>query len=195
MFRWSNAADAAFTKLKGCFVSASILIAPDPSHQFVVEVDASEEGVGAVLSQHSSSDDRVHSCVFFSHRLSPTERNYNIGNRELLAVKLALEEWCHWLEGSGVLFIVWTDHKNLQYIKSAKRLNSRQAQWAFYFLVVLIFLFLTVRGLKTSNRMSYPVFLTIPNARGLPSPFYHRKWSSLCCLGRSNRRFARPLKG
>ncbi len=41
-FRWSSAAEAAFTKLKGCFVSAPILIAPDPSRQFVVEVDVSE---------------------------------------------------------------------------------------------------------------------------------------------------------
>ncbi len=132
-FRSSSAAEAAFTKLKGCFVSAPILIAPDPSQQFVVEVDASEVGVGAVLSQRSSSDDKVHPCAYFSHRLSPAERNYDIGNRELLAVKLALEEWRHWLEGSGVPFIVWTDHKNLEYIKSAKRLNSRQARWALFF--------------------------------------------------------------
>ncbi len=132
-FRWSSAAEAAFTKLKGCFVSAPILIAPDPSRQFVVEVDASEVGVGAVLSERSSSDDKVHPCAYFSHRLSPAERNYDIGNRELLAVKLALEEWRHWLEGSGVPFIVWTDHKNLEYIKSAKRLNSRQARWALFF--------------------------------------------------------------
>ncbi len=132
-FRWSSAAEAAFTKLKGCFVSAPILIAPDPSRQFVVEVDASEVGVGAVLFHRSSSDDKVHPCAYFSHRLSPAERNYDIGNRELLAVKLALEEWRHWLEGAGVPFIVWTDHKNLEYIKSAKRLNSRQARWALFF--------------------------------------------------------------
>ncbi len=99
----------------------------------MVEFDASEVGVGAVLSQRSSSDDKVHPCAYFSHRLSPAECNYDIGNRELLAVKLALEEWRHWLEGSGVPFIVWTDHKNLEYIKSAKRLNSRQARWALFF--------------------------------------------------------------
>ncbi len=133
LFRWSSAAEAAFTKLKSCFVSAPILITPDPSRQFVVEVDASEVGVGAILSQRSSSDDKVHPCAYFSHRLSPAECNYDIGNRELLAVKLALEEWHHWLEGSGVPFIVWTDHKNLKYIKSAKRLNSRQARWALFF--------------------------------------------------------------
>ncbi len=132
-FRWSEAAEAAFTNLKSRFVSAPILIAPDPTRQFVVEVDASEVGVGAVLSQRSSSDDKMHPCAYFSHRLSSAEHNYDIGNRELLAVKLALEEWRHWLEGSGVPFIVWTDHKNLEYIRSAKRLNSRQARWALFF--------------------------------------------------------------
>ncbi len=132
-FRWSSAAEAAFAKLKRRFVSAPILIAPDPTRQFVVEVDASEVGVGAVLSQRASSDDKVHPCAFFSHRLSSAERNYDIGNRELLAVKLALEEWRHWLEGSGVPFVVWTDHKNLEYIRSAKRLNSSQARWALFF--------------------------------------------------------------
>ncbi|KAI2644393.1 Transposon Tf2-6 polyprotein [Labeo rohita] len=132
-FRWSDAAEAAFAKLKSRFVSAPILVTPDPSRQFVVEVDASEVGVGAVLSQRSPTDDRMHPCAFFSHRLSPAETNYDIGNRELLAVKLALEEWRHWLEGSGVPFIVWTDHKNLEYIRTAKRLNSRQARWALFF--------------------------------------------------------------
>ena len=132
-FRWSDTVEAVFAKMKSCFVSAPILITPDPSRQFVVEVDASEVGVGAVLSQRSSSDDKVHPCAYFSYRLSPAERNYDIGNRELLAVKMALEEWRHWLEGSGVPFIVWTDHKNLEYISTAKRLNSRQARWALFF--------------------------------------------------------------
>ncbi|KAI3361597.1 hypothetical protein L3Q82_013737 [Scortum barcoo] len=54
-------------------------------------------------------------------------------NRELLAVKLALEEWRHWLEGSKQPFLVWTDHKNLEYIRSAKRLNSRQFLTRFNF--------------------------------------------------------------
>ncbi|KAG1956955.1 retrotransposable element [Pimephales promelas] len=133
LLRWSDSAEAVFAKLKSRFVSAPILITPDSSRQFVVEVDASEVGVGAVLSQRSPVDDKMHPCAFFSHRLSPAKRNYDIGNRELLAVKLALEEWRHWLEGSGVPFIVWTDHKNLEYIRTAKRLNSRQARWALFF--------------------------------------------------------------
>ena len=48
-------------------------------------------------------------------------------------MKLALEEWSHWLEGTKVPFLVWTDHRNLEYIRSAKRLNSRQARWSLFF--------------------------------------------------------------
>ncbi len=132
-FCWSSQAQTAFESLKSRFISAPILNTPDPSRQFIVEVDASVVGVGAILSQRSSSDERIHPCAFFSHRLTLTERNYDIGNRELLAVKLALEEWRHWLEGAAFPFMVWTDHKNLEYIRTAKRINSRQARWALFF--------------------------------------------------------------
>ncbi|KAK7886523.1 hypothetical protein WMY93_026144 [Mugilogobius chulae] len=99
-FKWSTEAESAFHTLKTLFVSAPVLSHPDPSRQFIVEVDASDSGVGAVLSQRSTSDQKLHPCAFFSRRLSPAERNYDIGNRELLAVVLALQEWRHWLEGS-----------------------------------------------------------------------------------------------
>ncbi|XP_030621226.1 galactoside 3(4)-L-fucosyltransferase-like [Chanos chanos] len=58
------------------------------------------------------------------------ERNYDVGDRKLLAIKLALEEWRRWLEGAQHPFLVWTDHKNLKYIQKAKRLNpSRKGLW------------------------------------------------------------------
>ncbi|KAK7879248.1 hypothetical protein WMY93_033967 [Mugilogobius chulae] len=131
-FKWSSEAEDAFCTLKTLFTSAPVLTHPDPSRQFIVEVDASDSGVGAVLSQRSPVDQKVHPCAFFSRRLSPAEVNYDIGNRELLAVVLALQEWRHWLEGSELPFVVWTDHKNLAYLRSAKRLNSRQARWALF---------------------------------------------------------------
>ena len=106
---------------------------PDPERQFIVEVDASNTGVGAVLSQRSAGDSKVHPCAFYSHRLSHAKRNFDIGNKELLAVKLALEEWRQWLEGAQVPFQVWTGHKNLEYLHTAKRLNSRQARWSLFF--------------------------------------------------------------
>ncbi len=98
-----------------------------------MEVDASTTGVGAILSQQQGNPSRLHPCAFFSHKLSPAERNYDIGNRELLAIKLALEEWRHWLEGAKHPFTVLTDHKNLQYLREAKRLNPQQARWALFF--------------------------------------------------------------
>ncbi len=132
-FTWSEVAQNAFDHLKRLFTSAPILITPDPTRQFIIEVDVSDVGVGAILSQRSSRDDKVHPCAFFLHRLTSAERNYDVGNRELLAIRLALGEWRHWLEGASVPFIVWTDHRNLEYIRSAKRLNPRQARWALFF--------------------------------------------------------------
>ena len=118
-------------ELKRRFTTAPILVHPDPETQFIVEVDASNVGVGAILSQRSAGDSKVHLCAFYSHRLSPAKQNYDIGNKELLAVKLALEEW---IEGAQVPFQVWTDLKNLKYLQTVKRLNSRQARWAMFIL-------------------------------------------------------------
>lgn len=63
---------------------------------------------------------------------SPAERNYDVGDRELLAIKLALEEWRHSLESAEHPVMVWTDHKNLSYLQSAKRLNPRQSRWSLF---------------------------------------------------------------
>ncbi|KAK3565409.1 hypothetical protein QTP86_007936 [Hemibagrus guttatus] len=130
---WSPAAEGAFNTLKRAFTTAPLLIHPDPDKPFVVEVDASTTGVGADLSQQQGNPSRLHPCAFFSHKLNPAERNCDIGNRELLAIKLALEEWRHWLEGPRHPFLVLTDHKNLEYLRAAKRLNPRQARWALFF--------------------------------------------------------------
>lgn len=73
-FSWQPEAQVTFVSLKSLFTSAPILVHPDPTKQFIVEVDASDSGVGAVLSQR---------CAFFSRRLTPAERNYDVGNREL----------------------------------------------------------------------------------------------------------------
>lgn len=71
-------------------------------------------------------------CIPFTPSYT-NRRNYHVGDRELLAVKLPLEEWRHWLEGAKHPFQVLTDHKNLEYIQQAKRLNPRQARWSLFF--------------------------------------------------------------
>ncbi|KAK3548091.1 hypothetical protein QTP70_004519 [Hemibagrus guttatus] len=130
---WTSGAIEAFRKLKAAFCTAPTLLHADPTRPFVVEVDASALGVGAVLSQRRGETPVLHPCAYFSKELSPAEQNYDIGNRELLAIKLALEEWRHWLEGANHPFEVITDHKNLQYLGEAKCLNPRQARWVLFF--------------------------------------------------------------
>ncbi|KAK3506073.1 hypothetical protein QTP70_002964 [Hemibagrus guttatus] len=140
-------AQAAFQQLKDCFTKARILHHPDPDFPFVVEVDTSSSGIGAVLSQRHGLPGKLHPCVFYSGKLTAAEANYDVGNRELLSIKAALEEWWHWLEAPSSqchhsssaalidshLFLVLTDHRNLEYLRGAKRLNPRQARWALFF--------------------------------------------------------------
>ena len=92
-FYWSPEAETAFQTLKRRFTLAPILTMPDPQHQFMAEVDASNERLRAVLSQCSEHDGKMHPCAFLSQRLSKAERNYEVGNQEPLVVKVALEEW------------------------------------------------------------------------------------------------------
>ncbi|KAL0161859.1 hypothetical protein M9458_041255, partial [Cirrhinus mrigala] len=130
---WNPAAHESFQHLKHLFSTAPFLRHPDPTLPFTVEVDASTAGVGAVLSQAAGDPAILHPCAFYSHKLSPAEQNYDVGNRELLAIKLALEERRRWLEGARHPFTIITDHKNLQYLRDGKRLNPHQARWALFF--------------------------------------------------------------
>ena len=69
----SGEADRAFGHLKALFTSAPVLAHPDPSLEFIVEVDASEAGMGAVLSQRSGTPPKRRPCAFFLKKLSPAE--------------------------------------------------------------------------------------------------------------------------
>lgn len=111
---------------QGSLHISPILKHPDSYKSFIAQVDASETGVGAVLSQRFGKKPKLHPLGFFSRKLSPAERNYDIGNRKYLAMKLSLEECCHWLEEELYPFTIFTGHKNVEYNKSVKRLNSHQ---------------------------------------------------------------------
>lgn len=115
-FSWNQLAQDAFENLKRLFTSAPILSHPEPSLPFILEVDASEIAVGAILSQRKGSKEIMHPVGFFSRKLSPAERNYDVGDRELLAIKTALEEWRYLLEGAMHPVLIYTDHKNLEYL-------------------------------------------------------------------------------
>ncbi|KAI3356412.1 hypothetical protein L3Q82_017209 [Scortum barcoo] len=129
-FYWTPKVDKSFCQLKRLFTTALVLTQPDPTVHFVVSADV---GVGTILSQKQGPKSLLHPCAFFSHHLSSAEANYDMGNRELLGVKLVLEEWQHWLEDTALPFVVWANHKNLAYIQNVKRLHCCQARWALFF--------------------------------------------------------------
>ncbi|KAK1797764.1 hypothetical protein P4O66_008117 [Electrophorus voltai] len=131
--RWGEAADRAFVDLKTSFSTSPVLQQPDPEKTFIVEVDISDVGVGSVLPEARGEEGKLGPIAYFLRKLSPSEWNYGVGDRELLAMKLTLEEWRHWLEGVRHPFTVITDHKNLEYLQTTKRLNSRQARWSLFF--------------------------------------------------------------
>uniref|UniRef100_A0A8C5M421 Gypsy retrotransposon integrase-like protein 1 n=1 Tax=Leptobrachium leishanense TaxID=445787 RepID=A0A8C5M421_9ANUR len=132
-FRWAEDTQKAFLKLKDLFTSAPILEQPDPNHPYFLEVDASENATGAILSQRNLTSGNLHPIAFYSKRLNPAETRYDVGDKELLAIKRGFDEWRHLLEGSLYPITVYTDHQNLEHIKTAKRLRPRQARWALFF--------------------------------------------------------------
>jgi len=124
---WGEAERTAFARLKGSVTSAPVLISPDPTKPFRIKANSSDFATGAVLSQVSSEDKKWHPVVFLSKSLSPVEWNYEIHDKEMLAIIRALQEWRHFIKGTEHQCEIWMDHKNLEYFMTAKQLNWRQA--------------------------------------------------------------------
>ena len=108
---------------------APILVHPDFSKPFFLETDASDFALGAVLSQ-SGEDKRLHLVAFHSRKFTTAKINYEIHDKELLAIVDSFQEWRHFLEGALHPITVYTDHKNLEYFMSSRVLNRRQARWS-----------------------------------------------------------------
>ena len=125
---WTPACQQSFDGLKKLFLSRPVLHLSDFTKPFAIATDASKYASGAILLQTDSNGD-WHPCSYLSQSFIPAERNYDIYNRELLAIIRALKSWRHYLHGSPFPIQVFTDHKNLTYFHQAQNLNRRQAQW------------------------------------------------------------------
>ena len=97
---------------------------------FCIEADSSNFASRAILSQKLPGEEKWHLVAFYSKSLSPVEWNYEVYDKEMLAIIHILEEWRHFLERAWHPVEIWTDHKNLQYFMMAKKLNHRQARWS-----------------------------------------------------------------
>ncbi len=128
-WQWTGPAEETFALLKHAFTSAPILAFYDPGRKTTLETDASDWASGGLLSQYQE-DGTLRPVAYFSAKHSAAECNYEIYDKELLAIIKSLEEWRPELAGSEEPFEVLTDHKNLEYFMTTKQLNPRQARWA-----------------------------------------------------------------
>lgn len=125
-FHWTTETDKAFESLKSLLVNTPILACPNFDYPFDVHTDASDFGIGAMLSQTINGEE--HPIAYMSRSLTGAERNYSVTEREALAVLVALEHWRCYLE-NGRTFAVHTDHSALQWFLSLTNPTGRLARW------------------------------------------------------------------
>ncbi|SOV04067.1 uncharacterized protein UDID_19529 [Ustilago sp. UG-2017a] len=128
-FAWHNDAQHAFEQLCSAFGTDTILRHFDPTRPIIVETDASDFAVAAVLSQSFDQGAR-HPITFFSKKLDPAQLNYPIFDKEMFAIVAAFKHWRQYLEGAKFQVQVLTDHRSLKYFTTTKQLNRRQARWS-----------------------------------------------------------------
>ena len=136
-WHWEEWQFKAFEELKMQMCSSPMLAQLNFNKQFILQVDASAYGMGAILSQKGDhltptlachSKPTLHLIAYYSATFTATEWNYDIYEWELLAIMKALAHWRLYLGWTKIPFIIWTDHANLQYWKSPRNLNW-QTTW------------------------------------------------------------------
>ena len=125
-FKWTYECQQAFAQLKHLLTTAPILALPDWSRPFIVDTDASDSGIGAVLSQTNEKGEE-HVISYASRLLTKTERNYCVTRKELLAVVTFLHHFRQYLIGTN--FVVRTDHGALTWIQNFKSPEGQLARW------------------------------------------------------------------
>lgn len=126
VFRWTKECEAAFTTLRKCLISSPVLAYPDHTKPFILDTDASNTGIGGVLSQQGpDGEERV--IAYASRVLSKPERNYCVTRRELLAAIYFTQHFRLYLLGQQ--FTLRTDHGSLTWLKSFKEPDGQLARW------------------------------------------------------------------
>lgn len=97
----------------------------------VLHVDSSGYAYSGILSQ-KGQDGKLHPVAYFSRKLTPTERHWQVHDQELGSIVACFEEWRSWLMGTNEPTIVFSDHSNLRYFMTAQSLTAKQARWASF---------------------------------------------------------------
>ncbi len=122
---WTGACEEAFNTLKERMCTDPVLQSPNFDQRFLVQVDASEKGIGAVLAQGTAGEEKP--VVFLSRKLLPRETRYSTIEKECLAIKWSLESLRYYLLGRE--FDLETDHRALTWIHTMKDNNARITRW------------------------------------------------------------------
>ncbi|MGH0125867.1 UNVERIFIED_CONTAM: hypothetical protein FKN15_074287 [Acipenser sinensis] len=123
--RWTGECQGAFDTIKRRLCQAPALISPDFSKEFILQTDASQIGLGAVLSQQV--DGVEHPIIYMSKKLAPREINYSVIEKECLAIKWATHALRYYLLGRS--FTLVTDHAPLRWLHTMKDNNARITRW------------------------------------------------------------------
>ena len=124
-FIWKAEQEAAFRELKDRLITSPILGYPQPEGRYILDTDASDTGLGAVLSQEQDGAERV--IAYLSRSMSKEERRYCVTRKELLAVVFAAKKSRHYLLGKK--FLLRTDHGSLTWLMNFKEPQGQVARW------------------------------------------------------------------
>jgi RNase H-like domain found in reverse transcriptase/Reverse transcriptase (RNA-dependent DNA polymerase)/Integrase zinc binding domain/Chromo (CHRromatin Organisation MOdifier) domain len=127
-FQWTKDCQVTFDKAKKMFTTAPNLVRFDYDRETILETDSSGWCIGGVLMQYDDNG-LLRPCAFFSKKNAPAECNYEIYDKEMLAIVRSLEEWDAELR-SLEHFQIRTDHKNLEYFMTVRKLTERQMRWS-----------------------------------------------------------------
>jgi len=128
-FVWGSEQQLTFEMMVTVFTTALALRQFDHEREVIIETDASDYVSTGVLSQRDD-EGVLHPVADYSKKHSPAEYNYDIYDKEVMAIIKALEEWKPECEGAAYPLQLITDHKNLEYFMTKKLLNRRQARWS-----------------------------------------------------------------
>ena len=126
-WHWGLLSQLAFNTLKEAFTSASILKHWDPNTSLILEMDTLYVALAVILSICTRGD--IYPIVFYLRSFQGAELNYDVYNKELLAIVESFKKWHHYLEGPSILVEVFTNHKNFIHFCGTKVLTHRQTRW------------------------------------------------------------------
>ena len=127
LWSWKKKKRNAFNKLQQACITNSVLKMFDTKKSIRLKIDASDLVIEACINQ--KHDDKWYSVIYFSRKLSSAEQNYDIHDKELLAIVIFLKQWRIYAEETSE-FIIFTNHKNFLHFITTKQFNKRQVRWS-----------------------------------------------------------------